>query len=512
MHTSTFSHFFPSYPTRRCWKIFTITSLLFLFFQGLQAQTRPTACTICGQTITLPGGESATATTGAGQAICIQGTGSFAGTVNLNGNNSALCIGPNVRVAASATINFNGNNTVVTNFGTWEEPFDLAGNRIAIVDNYGTMTIIGNVAITGNAAFTNYGQLIISGILNISASSSAFRNAAGATATVNGNVTVQGGGGGGGQTEFTNDGTMNVTGSFTQQENSRSVVTGPLNITGNLTIQDGNFIVTRAIITVGGQYTQSGANTFGGIDPTTCGSFNVSGSRTLSGGTFGAGGTFLGMCPTGTNAPVGTSGFNLPISNGTIGPNGNLICSCAEALPVTLLYFTARQNNNRVTLYWATASETDNNYFSIEKSRDGQQFNEAGRVAGAGTSVKKLTYQFNDDFPSGGASYYRLKQVDLDGTFTYSKTVKVSSDVTSALRVYPNPLTNNELWVEASGDQNTDMRIIIQNAIGKPVLDATYAYDPVVKVNLTTLRGEPGLYIITVRRKNRVERQKLVIQ
>jgi hypothetical protein len=259
---------------------------------------------------------------------------------------------------------------------------------------------------------------------------------------------------------------------------------------------------------VGGQYTQSGANTQGGANFNTCGSFNVNGTSTLSGGTFGGGNTFLGLCDqTGTQ----TGGFD-NITGGNFGPNGNLGCSCAEALPVTLLYFTARQNNNQVTLHWATASETDNDYFSIEKSRDGQQFNQVGRVAGAGTSVKKLTYQFNDDFPSGGVSYYRLKQVDLDGTFTYSKTVKVSSDITSALRVYPNPLTNNELWVEASGDQNTDMRIIIQNAIGKPVLDATYAYDPVVKVDLTRLRREPGLYIITVRRKNRIERQKLVIQ
>ncbi len=62
-------------------------------------------------------------------------------------------------------------------------------------------------------------------------------------------------------------------------------------------------------------------------------------------------------------------------------------------------------------------------------------------------------------------------------------------------------LTENELWVEASGDQSSDMRIIIQNAIGKRVLDATYVYDPVVKVDLTRLRREPGLYMITVRRK-----------
>ncbi len=137
------------------------------------------------------------------------------------------------------------------------------------------------------------------------------------------------------------------------------------------------------------------------------------------------------------------TGFDVVSNPSDVEASGRLKCDCynqlVQALPVTLLYFTARQTGNQVALHWATASETDNDYFSIEKSRDGQQFNEAGRVAGAGTSLAKLTYGFNDDFPFGGASYYRLKQVDLNGMFTYSKTVKVSSDITSALRVYPNP-------------------------------------------------------------------------
>jgi hypothetical protein len=66
--------------------------------------------------------------------------------------------------------------------------------------------------------------------------------------------------------------------------------------------------------------------------------------------------------------------------------------------------------------------------------------------------------------------------------------------------------------VEVNDAQANDMRITIHNAIGKTLVDRVYAYEPAVKVNFSAPRREPGLYIITVRRKNRIERQKLVIQ
>ncbi len=513
MHNSTFSHYFPSSPTARCWKLFTTISLLFFSFQGLQAQTRPTGCTNCTQTITLPGGANAAVSTGNNQVICLQGTGTFTGMVNLNGNNSALCVGPNVRFAQNANLNFRGNNVVITNFGTWERPFDIANNSVAIVDNYGTMSFSGNITISGNAIFTNYGRFSLTGNLIIANGNNTFTNQTAGEAAVAGNVEVNGNGNNNG---FFQAGTMTVGGNFRNADsNANSSIRGNINIGGNLEVLGGGFEVVKAIVDIGGNYTQRGNNSrVTGSSALTdiCGAFKVAGTSEIFDGTFGFQGARLGMC----DNEASPTGFDVVSNPSDVEASGRLKCDCynqlVQALPVTLLYFTARQTGNQVALHWATASETDNDYFSIEKSRDGQQFNQAGRVAGAGTSLAKLTYGFNDDFPFGGASYYRLKQVDLNGMFTYSKTVKVSSDITSALRVYPNPLTENELWVEASGDQSSDMRIIIQNAIGKRVLDATYVYDPVVKVDLTRLRREPGLYMITVRRKNRIERQKLVIQ
>jgi hypothetical protein len=337
-------------------------------------------------------------------------------------------------------------------------------------------------------------------------------NLPGGNVTINGNVIVKGNGSKNGLFQA---GSMTVNGNFTNDRpSSNTNITGNMTVTGNMEVFGGRMSVVKAIVTVGGNYIQKESNTqiSGGPgdinnDITNCGAFYVRGNRELEDGVFGQSG-LLGMC--GSNGNI--SGFTKIESRARIGAGGNLGCSCYQALPITLIYFTAKQQESQVLLQWATASEKDNEYFSLEKSRDGQQFNEIGRVVGAGTSTGKLTYQFTDDFPFGGTGYYRLKQVDFDGTFTYSRIVAVNSQISAALRIYPNPLAGNELWVEATDAQADDMRITIHNTLGKLLVDRVYAYEPAVKMDLSALRREPGLYIISVRRKSRIERQKLVIQ
>ncbi|MGD0711065.1 MAG: hypothetical protein ABR968_07755 [Bacteroidales bacterium] len=89
-------------------------------------------------------------------------------------------------------------------------------------------------------------------------------------------------------------------------------------------------------------------------------------------------------------------------------------------LPIELLYFTAQCENNQAKLKWATASETNNDYFSIEKSHNGLTFENIGTISGAGNSNSLLNYSFSDAEPYSDISYYRLKQTDFNGNFTYS--------------------------------------------------------------------------------------------
>jgi hypothetical protein len=95
-------------------------------------------------------------------------------------------------------------------------------------------------------------------------------------------------------------------------------------------------------------------------------------------------------------------------------------------LPIELLSFDAEAVNNEVQLSWTTASETNNNKFIVEKSRDAINFEFVTELAGAGNSNTILNYKAADKYPFEGIGYYRLKQVDFDGQYTYSDLKSVN--------------------------------------------------------------------------------------
>jgi hypothetical protein len=94
-------------------------------------------------------------------------------------------------------------------------------------------------------------------------------------------------------------------------------------------------------------------------------------------------------------------------------------------LPIHLLSFNALYADNKVNLEWVTVSETNNDYFTIEKSKDTHDWDFVLDTKGAGNSNSLLYYNASDDQPFAGVSYYRLKQTDFNGAFTYSNIVPV---------------------------------------------------------------------------------------
>lgn len=105
--------------------------------------------------------------------------------------------------------------------------------------------------------------------------------------------------------------------------------------------------------------------------------------------------------------------------------------STQNPLPVELLTFTAAYTAfNTVDLKWSTASETNNDYFTVERSADATQFDQLAIVDGAGNSDHILKYAAIDNSPLDGISYYRLKQTDFDGHYKYSTTVSVQKKET----------------------------------------------------------------------------------
>lgn len=113
------------------------------------------------------------------------------------------------------------------------------------------------------------------------------------------------------------------------------------------------------------------------------------------------------------------------------------------ALPIELISFDAELRDGRVELRWATASEINNDYFTIERSTDGRSFQPIKKVRGSGNSTTRIDYQATDDGPLPGYSYYRLRQTDYDGTYTFSeiKTVKNGKARTAfdVKTISPNP-------------------------------------------------------------------------
>ena len=138
-------------------------------------------------------------------------------------------------------------------------------------------------------------------------------------------------------------------------------------------------------------------------------------------------------------------------------------------LPVELVGFTGRQDGNSVVLEWTTLSEKDNDYFEIERSVDGINFVTIGFVQGAGNSTEKIAYSFADNAPERGLVYYRLSQVDYDGTRSYAdRLVSVAytagSDI--SLTIVPNP-TRGQFNLRITGATDGIAKLLTQS--GKPI-------------------------------------------
>ncbi|MEX1132942.1 MAG: T9SS type A sorting domain-containing protein [Flavobacteriales bacterium] len=118
---------------------------------------------------------------------------------------------------------------------------------------------------------------------------------------------------------------------------------------------------------------------------------------------------------------------------------GTDVMNCT-ILPVELLTFDAKAQPAHVDVLWSTASERNSSHFMVQRSADGDNFLDIGRVAAAGNSVQTLDYGFMDEAPLEGLSYYRLKQVDVDGTSKLSEVVTVVyGPGQRGLELYPNP-------------------------------------------------------------------------
>lgn len=166
--------------------------------------------------------------------------------------------------------------------------------------------------------------------------------------------------------------------------------------------------------------------------------------------------------------------FDIDFTVGT-GYNCSRIWVCAEnicVLPVQYIFFTGKKDNDIVELNWATAGEKDASHFEIERSTDGVNFEKIGSVSASGNSNRVIDYSFIDIHPLSGNAYYRLKQVDYNGQYEYSKIININSVKNSEVQVIPNP-NNGTFNVVVLGAPKEAYEISVLNSLGQAIYSTT---------------------------------------
>lgn len=188
----------------------------------------------------------------------------------------------------------------------------------------------------------------------------------------------------------------------------------------------------------------------------------------------------------------------------------------AQVLPVELVSFFASSSNHSVQLVWKTASELNNDYFTIERSNGGEKFEEVLKVKGMGTKVTETSYSSKDTAPFKGISYYRLKQTDFDGRFSYSNVVSVSIDGTDLWSVFPNPTDADQFNLQLGKDEIGKPTLIeLRNSAGQLVFSFQSIADDEGRVEVKPTQTQPllpGFYVTSVMVGSQTKRLKLVVK
>ncbi|MFL5752119.1 MAG: T9SS type A sorting domain-containing protein [Bacteroidia bacterium] len=175
-------------------------------------------------------------------------------------------------------------------------------------------------------------------------------------------------------------------------------------------------------------------------------------------------------------------------------------------LPMELKDFSASCENEEVNISWATASETNNDFFTIERSGDGLDFTPLANIKGSGTSSVAQTYQYTDHFPLTDQNYYRLKQTDYNGNFRYCTVIESSCASGGNEQLisfaYPNP-AGNFINVDLSTARSSEISIRLYDVIGNLIIDGEKLIERGKATIRLNLEGLPrGLYSLQVRDRN----------
>ncbi|MEQ8809227.1 MAG: T9SS type A sorting domain-containing protein, partial [Imperialibacter sp.] len=288
----------------------------------------------------------------------------------------------------------------------------------------------------------------------------------------------------------------NINGSITN--NGILIITGSITSIGKLEIKGGGTVTLN-----GGSVESTGDGVViesGAVLNLANGSSIVASTGVINSGSINADGS-------GNSISGGVSG------SGYVDPDlGDCSVSCSDgALPIEMLFFNGIENGSSSKLRWATGSELNNHFFEVYKSYDGVNFSKIGKVEGNGTTTERKDYKFEDEGFSR-SSYYRLKQIDFDGTFEYSKTIRVTKHQNTNSFFWPNPLLKGDQFTLATGSRN-QVTIAISDLNGKSIYGASGSESDVAsQFEKFSNSLEKKIYLISIKTEFGQLTERLVVR
>lgn len=187
------------------------------------------------------------------------------------------------------------------------------------------------------------------------------------------------------------------------------------------------------------------------------------------------------------------------------GPDGllfdNFTITPISILPIELLYFTGEAISNGVRFEWATATELDNDHFTVQRSQDGQEWYDVLVRQGAGSSVGQIEYSALDASPLPGLAYYRLKQSDIDGSETIFNTlaIRTTGGAELDLAVFPNPSNGSFSLVAEGLVEQEQVPVTILDMQGRAVHSTSITLAQGLAVDITDdLPLSEGVYLLSL--------------
>jgi len=231
-------------------------------------------------------------------------------------------------------------------------------------------------------------------------------------------------------------------------------------------------------------------------------------------------GNWVDIGGTGSGSPTGniTSNTNFTAFSEFVLANG---LGGTNPLPVEWLSFAGKQVNIQVDLTWQTASESDNDFFTIERSLNGFDFWEIGTLPGSGTTHSVSSYQFIDDRPISGIGYYRIKQTDYDVKFDYSRIIAVKFDPfenpelkNTKILIYPNPVEGNVVRIIVNNKLvEEEMELSVIDIEGRIYyLETIHLSKNSLDINIEKSILSPGIYTIRMKGLSGVYTGRMIVQ